>query len=62
MDRKGRQGAYITLSVCDHLEFMELGLGMGEELTETLWVRFKGRSGAGGITGGICYRPLDQED
>lgn len=46
----------------DHLEFVELGLGMDEELTETLWMRFKGRAGADGITGGVCYRLPDQED
>ncbi|GAB0183467.1 hypothetical protein GRJ2_000812000 [Grus japonensis] len=41
---------------------MELCLGMDEELTESLWVRIKGRAGAGDITVGVCYRPPDQGD
>ncbi|GAB0208907.1 hypothetical protein GRJ2_003356400 [Grus japonensis] len=35
---------------------------MDEELTESLWVRIKGRTGAGDIIVGVCYRPPDQED
>lgn len=54
-DREGRRGC-ITLSVSDHLEFVGLHLGVDEELAETSWVRFKGRAGAGGITGVVCYR------
>ncbi|GAB0209576.1 hypothetical protein GRJ2_003423300 [Grus japonensis] len=41
---------------------MELHLGMDEELTESLWVRIKGSTGAGDIIVGVCYRPPDQGD
>ncbi|GAB0206583.1 mitochondrial enolase superfamily member 1 [Grus japonensis] len=41
---------------------MELHLGMDEEPTESLWVRIKGRAGAGDIIAGVCYRPPDQRD
>ena len=36
-------------SVSEQLEGMELCPGMGEELTESLWARIKGRAGTGGI-------------
>ena len=35
---------------------------MGEELTESLCVRIKGRVGTRDIRLGVCYRPPDQED
>ncbi|GAB0209334.1 hypothetical protein GRJ2_003399100 [Grus japonensis] len=35
---------------------------MDEELTESLWVRIKGRAGTGDIIAEVCYRPPDQED
>ncbi|GAB0180661.1 mitochondrial enolase superfamily member 1 [Grus japonensis] len=35
---------------------------MGEEPTESLWVRIKGSAGAGDIIPGVCYRPPDQGD
>ncbi|GAB0207314.1 hypothetical protein GRJ2_003197000 [Grus japonensis] len=41
---------------------MELHLGMDEEPTKSLWVRIKGRAGAGDIIAGVCYRPPDQGD
>ncbi|GAB0206448.1 hypothetical protein GRJ2_003110400 [Grus japonensis] len=41
---------------------MDLHLGMEEELTKSLWVRIKGRAGAGDIIVGVCYRPPDQGD
>ena len=41
---------------------MELCLGMDEEMTESLWVRVKGRAGTGDFIGGVCYRPPNQED
>jgi len=41
---------------------MELCLRMDAELTETLWVRIKGRAEKSDIIGGVCYRPSDQED
>ncbi|GAB0209248.1 hypothetical protein GRJ2_003390500 [Grus japonensis] len=41
---------------------MELHLGMDEEPTKSLWVRIKGRAGAGDIIVGVCYRPPDQGD
>ncbi|GAB0179991.1 hypothetical protein GRJ2_000464400 [Grus japonensis] len=61
-DRQGRRGGGITLYVNDQLECMELHLGMDEEPTESLWVRIKGRAGAGDIIAGVCYRPPDQGD
>ncbi|GAB0188002.1 hypothetical protein GRJ2_001265500 [Grus japonensis] len=61
-DRQGRQGGGITLYINDQLECMELHLGMDEEPTESLWVRIKGRAGAGDIIAGVCYRPPDQGD
>lgn len=59
---RGHKGGCVTFSVSDHLEFMGLGLGMDEELTETSWVRFKGRAGTGDIIVGVCCRPPGQED
>ena len=41
---------------------MELCLEMDEELTESLWVRIKGKAGTGDIVVGVCYRPPNQED
>ncbi|GAB0188273.1 hypothetical protein GRJ2_001292600 [Grus japonensis] len=35
---------------------------MDEELTESLWVRIKGRAGTGDTIVGVCHRPPDQED
>ncbi|GAB0210369.1 hypothetical protein GRJ2_003502700 [Grus japonensis] len=61
-DRQGRRGGGVTLYVNDQLECMELHLGMEEELTESLWVRIKGSTGAGDIIVGVCYRPPDQGD
>lgn len=61
-DRQGRQGGSVALGVNDHLECMELCLEMDEELTESLWVRIKGRTGTGDFIVGVCYRPPDQKD
>ncbi|GAB0187691.1 hypothetical protein GRJ2_001234400 [Grus japonensis] len=61
-DRQGRQGGGIALYANDQLEYMELHLGMEEEPTESLWVRIKGRAGAGDIIVAFCYRPPDQGD
>ena len=61
-DRQRRQGGSVALHVSDQLECMELHLGMDEELTESLWVRIKGRAGPGDIIVGVCYRPPNQED
>ncbi|GAB0206950.1 hypothetical protein GRJ2_003160600 [Grus japonensis] len=61
-DRQGRRGGGIALYVNDQLECMELHLGMEEEPTKSLWVRIKGRAGAGDIIVGVCYRPPDQGD
>ncbi|GAB0182786.1 hypothetical protein GRJ2_000743900 [Grus japonensis] len=61
-DRQGRRGGGIALYTNDQLECMELRLGMDEEPTESLWVRIKGRTGAGDIIAGVCYRPPDQGD
>lgn len=41
---------------------MELHLKVDEELTESLWVRSKGREGTSDIIVGICYRWPVQED
>ncbi|XP_062466520.1 uncharacterized protein LOC134159318 [Pezoporus occidentalis] len=61
-DRPGRWGGGVALYVRDRLESMELCLGTGEQLTESLWVRVNGNIAMGDITVGICYRPPDQED
>ncbi|GAB0203195.1 hypothetical protein GRJ2_002785100 [Grus japonensis] len=61
-DRQGRRGGGVALYVNDQLECMELHLGMDEELTKSLWLRIKGRAGAGDIIAGVCYRPPDQGD
>ncbi|GAB0176205.1 hypothetical protein GRJ2_000085700 [Grus japonensis] len=61
-DRQGRRGGGVALYVNDELECMVLCLGMDEELTESLWVRIKGRAGTGDIIVGVCYRPPDQGD
>ncbi|GAB0205782.1 hypothetical protein GRJ2_003043800 [Grus japonensis] len=61
-DRQGRQGGGVTLYVNDQLECMELHLGMDEEPTKRLWIRIKGRAGAGDIIAGLFYRPPDQGD
>ena len=49
-DRQRRRGGGVILCVNDQLEGMELCLVLGEELTESLWVRIKGRAGTGDIT------------
>ena len=36
--------------------------GMDEELTGSLWVRIKERTGKRDIIVGVCYRPPDQEE
>ena len=35
---------------------------MYEKLSESLWIRIKGRAGTGDITVGVFYGPPDQED
>ncbi|PKU38944.1 rna-directed dna polymerase from mobile element jockey-like [Limosa lapponica baueri] len=47
-DRLGRWGGGVALYVNDQLECVELLLGMDEDLTESLWVRIKGSTGAAG--------------
>ncbi|PKU38249.1 dtw domain-containing protein 2 [Limosa lapponica baueri] len=59
-DRLGRQGGGVALYVNDQLECVELHLRMDEDLSESLWVRIKGRTGAGDVTVGVCYRPPHQ--
>lgn len=49
MDRQGRRGGGVALYVNAQLECMELCLGMGEELTKSLWVRIRVRAGTGDI-------------
>ncbi|PKU48684.1 glycerol kinase [Limosa lapponica baueri] len=61
-DRLGRWGGSVALYVNDQLECVELHLGMDEDPTESLWVRIKGRTGAGDVTVGVCYRPPHQSD
>jgi len=61
-DRQGRQGGGVTLCVNDQLKCMELHLEVDEDLTESLWVRIKGRAGTGEIIVGVCYRPPNHED
>ena len=52
----------VTLYVTDQLGCMELHLGMGEEPTESLWVRIKGMAGTGDVIVETCYRLPDQEN
>ncbi|KAK4817029.1 hypothetical protein QYF61_026035 [Mycteria americana] len=60
---KGRQGRQrVALYVNDHLECVELHLGMDQETTKSLWVRIKERAGTGDIIVGVCHSPLDQEN
>ena len=40
---------------------MELHLGIDKELTESLWVRVKGKAGEGDTVVGACYILPDQE-
>ena len=40
---------------------MELHLGMDEELTESLWVRVKGKAGEGDVTVQFFYGLHNQE-
>lgn len=61
-NRQGKQGGGVVLYVNDHLKCMELHLGMGEEPTESLWVRIKRRAGIGDIRVGVCYRLPNQEE
>ena len=58
---RGNEEGDVTLYVIDQLECMELHLGVDEELTESLWVRSKGRTGIGDIIVGVCYRLPKQE-
>jgi len=46
----------VALYISCHLEFMELPLGIDVKLTETLWVRLKGKEGNGDAVVGVCYR------
>jgi len=52
--RQGRRGGGVALYVNDQLECTEIHLGMDEELTESLWVRIKGRTETGDIIVGVC--------
>ena len=54
------EGILPSIYISDHLESMELHLRTDEELTESLWVRVKGKEGD--IIAGPCYRSPDQED
>ena len=44
----------VAIYVRDRLECMELCLGSGDQLAESLWVRVKGKTAIGDITVGIC--------
>ncbi|XP_009951398.1 PREDICTED: cAMP and cAMP-inhibited cGMP 3',5'-cyclic phosphodiesterase 10A-like, partial [Leptosomus discolor] len=61
-DRQGRRGGAVALYVKDQLESLGLGLGVDEELTESLWVRVRGKAEEGDIIVKICCRPPDQDD
>lgn len=53
-DREGNWGGGAALYISDQLECMELQLGMGEEPSQSLWVRITGRAGRGDIiVGGL---------
>lgn len=54
-------GGGITFYVNMKLEYMELFLKMGEELTDSLNVRITGRAGTRDIIVGVCCRPPDEE-
>jgi len=51
-DMQRRQGGGVVLYVNYQLEGVELCLGMDEELTESLWVRIKGKAGSADIRPG----------
>ena len=51
----GRRRGSVVLYIKNQLESMELHLGIDEELTESLWVRVKGKAGKGDIVVGVCY-------
>jgi len=58
----GKTGGSLVLHIYNHLESLELHVGIDEELTESLWVRVKGMAGERDIVVGICYRMPDKED
>jgi len=60
-DKQGRRGS-VALYIKDHLEFMELHLGIDKELSESLWVSVKGMAGEGDIVVGVCYKLPDEEE
>ena len=51
-----------ALYINEQMKSMELHLGIDEELTESLWVRVKGKAGEGDTVVGACYRLPDQEE
>lgn len=59
--RVGKEERGAVLAVREQLKCIELCLGMDEESTENLWVRFKMRTGKVDIVT-LCYKLSDQED
>lgn len=56
------RGGSVALYIKDHLEFMELHLGIDKELSESLWVSVKGMAGEGDTVVGVCYKLPDEEE
>lgn len=48
----------IAFYITGQLDVMELHLGMDEKLSESLWVRIRGREGTGDIIVGGCIDHL----
>lgn len=57
--REGRSGGEVALYVRECFDYLELN--NGENSTECLWVRLRGKDNKTGIMVGICYRPLSQD-
>lgn len=61
-DRPESWGSKVALYVKEHLECMELCLGVDDERVESLWVRMKGQANIGDTAVDVYYRPPDQEE
>lgn len=60
--RLGRCSREVAIYVREQLECMKLLPGMGEEPSESLWIRIKERTRQSDFMVDVCYMPSDQEE
>lgn len=60
-DRPGKHSSGVALYVRQHLDCIELCLGVDDETVESLSVWITGQTSKDDTVGSLCYRPPDEE-